>query len=93
MCVTSMVGGFYEDQFRKNYPQLVYPNLQDLVTPLISRAEFEELKKTVLEMKELLTRAKLYDQQNDQPDCEMSDKVALLKRIAELVGVDISKVV
>jgi hypothetical protein len=44
-------------------------------------------------MKALLRRAKEYDVANNEPDCEIEEKMALLKRIAELVGVDLSDVI
>jgi hypothetical protein len=42
-------------------------------------------------MKELFKKAKVYDEQNGQPDCEMVEKIAKLQKIADLVGVDISE--
>jgi hypothetical protein len=39
-----------------------------------------------------LVADKEYDAATGQPDCEMDDKVELLKRIAELVGVDVREV-
>lgn len=54
--------------------------------------KFEELKKMMEEAKELLLRAKEYDEKNNEPNCEMEDKVAILKKLAELVGVDLSQV-
>lgn len=43
-------------------------------------------------MKELLKRAKKYDEDNGEPNCEMADKVAVLKRVAELVGVSLDEI-
>jgi len=36
--------------------------------------------------------AKVFDAITEQPDCEVDEKVALIKRIAELVGVDLHDV-
>lgn len=58
-----------------------------------TREEFEALKRDVEEMKELLKRAKDYDARNNEPDCEVEDKMVLLRKIAELVGVDIDDVI
>jgi hypothetical protein len=55
-------------------------------------AKFEELKAEVEECKALLIRAKEYDERNNEPHCEMEEKVALIKKMAELVGVDMSEV-
>ena len=43
-------------------------------------------------MKKLLIRAAEYDKRNNEPNCEMEDKVALLKKVAEMVGVDLKEV-
>lgn len=57
-----------------------------------TQEEFDALKQEVLEMKELLKRAKKYDEDNGEPDCEMDDKIATLKKVADLVGVDLSEI-
>jgi hypothetical protein len=44
------------------------------------------------ELRKLLVAAKDFDVVTGQPDCEVDDKVALIKRLAELVGVDMSDV-
>ena len=44
-----------------------------ITIPAITRAEFEDLKRQVQEMKALLIRAKEYDARNGEPDCEMDD--------------------
>ena len=59
---------------------------------VINHEELIALRKEVQEMKELLIKAKLYDEATNQPHCEQEEKVALLKKIAELVGVDLSEV-
>lgn len=58
----------------------------------ITQEQFDELKRQVEEMKALLIRAKEYDERNNEPHCEMEDKVALLKRVAEAVGVSLEDV-
>lgn len=57
--------------------------------PDVSRDEFDKLKKELELLKEVLVKAKIYDEQTGQPDCEMEEKVKLLKRLGELVGVDL----
>ncbi len=44
-------------------------------------------------MKALLIKAKIYDEQTGQKDCEMEEKVAFIKKFAKYVGVDLSEVV
>ena len=58
----------------------------------ISREEFNALKKEIEELKKALLVAKKEDEAAGNPDCEMEDKVALLKKIAEVVGVDLSEI-
>lgn len=87
MCVVSMIGDHYSDKWKQ-------PNYQQIFStfPEVSRHEFEALKKEVLEMKELLKKAVEYDKKNNEPACEIEEKVALLKKIAELVGVDLKDI-
>ena len=77
MCVVSMIGDHYSDKWKDLYPFPVIP-VEPTSTPsnpsvfyeLVSREEFEALKKEVLEMKQLLKKAIKYDQENNQPDCK-----------------------
>lgn len=84
MCVVSMVTDYYRDKWTSSQA----PSWT-ITWPLISRQEFDQLQKEVQEMKELLTRAKKYDEDNNEPHCEKEENVKLVKRIAELVGVDL----
>jgi len=86
MCTVSMIGDHFGEKFRR--PEYFW--LTNVTHP--SQQEFDALKREVEEMKALLKRAKLYDEANGEPDCEMDEKVALLKRIAEVVGVDLTEV-
>lgn len=93
MCVVSMVGDFYGDKFKKEEWKGIFPINPGYFPPSgVTREEFEKLKKEVEEMKDLLKRAKEYDQRTSQPDCEMEDKVAILKKVAQLVGVDLTEI-
>lgn len=56
------------------------------------KLQFEELKAEMVQIKKILEEVKKYDDKFGEPHCEMEEKVALLKKIAEYVGVDISKV-
>lgn len=95
MCVVSMVGDFYHEKWN---PLLIpNPNVSidtkffQTILP-VSREEFDSLKKEVLEMKELLRRAKIYDEKNGEPNCEVEAKLVTLKKIAELVGISLDDV-
>lgn len=89
MCTVSFVGQHYDDQWR---PQINPFTTATTWVLNITREEFEALKRDVAEMKELLIAAKRIDEKTGQPDCEMADKVDLLRRVAEAVGVDLEDV-
>lgn len=95
MCTVSMVSDHYKDNFiqRWSQPDPFHPlNTATFTIPMVSREEFDALKREVEDMKKLLLRAKDYDERNNEPNCEMDEKVALLKRVAELVGVNLDEV-
>lgn len=54
--------------------------------------EVKALRERVLEMHEELRKARQQDIDEGNPDCEMEEKVSILKQIAELVGVDLKDV-
>lgn len=87
MCVVSFVG----DHFNDKWKQLPYQQFFQSY-PQVSKEEFDKLKKEVEEMKQLLIKAKIYDEKNNEPNCEMEDKMAKLREIAKLVGIDLDDV-
>jgi uncharacterized protein YlxW (UPF0749 family) len=85
-----MIGDHYNDKWNKPpYNQWKTHYSTDIP---ITRNEFEQLKKEVEEMKALLIKAKEYDEKNNEPNCEMEDKVKLLKQFADMVGVDLKEI-
>jgi ABC-type phosphate/phosphonate transport system substrate-binding protein len=106
MCVVSMIGDHYSDKFRDDWykrfipwtppiPNNPYPwsgNSTTTSVPSATKEEFDALKKEVEEMKKLLIRAKIYDEKNNEPDCEIDAKIELLKKFAEIVGIDLSDI-
>lgn len=89
MCAVSMVGDYAHKRLLEEYQSVgIFTGFQIPV----SRAEFDVLKNEVLELRQLLLAAKKYDKATGQPHCEMEEKVAVLKRIGELVGVDLAEV-
>ncbi len=87
MCVTSMI----VDHFSQKYPN---GGSSTYVPPAVSREEFDRLRREILEVKELLRKAKEYDEQTGQKDCESEEKISKLRRIikfAESLGVDMGK--
>lgn len=98
MCVVSFVGDHYQNKFDQPF----YPWYQQTSTDTgqktiklnrpVSSEEFEKLQKEVQELKELLIKAKEYDERNNEPNCEMEDKIKLLREIGKIVGVDLDEV-
>lgn len=102
MCVVSFVG----DQFHKRWDEPIKPYVDPytfpdysqwtFVNPGVTKEEFESFKKEIMKeldiFKELLQGAKEYDKRNNEPNCEMEDKVAFIKKVAEWVGVDLKGV-
>lgn len=60
--------------------------------PEISKEEFDALRKEVEELKILLLAAKRFDEATGQADCEMDEKIELIRRVADFVGVDVDEV-
>lgn len=91
MCTVSMIGDHYMDKWKFPSPGRPWDGSTSMPSE-VSRMEFEELKKEVLEMKEILKRAKKYDEDNNEPDCEIDEKMAVLRKVAELVGISLDDV-
>lgn len=92
MCVVSMIVDHYGDKWRQpGWQQPPTPGFDALQVHLtqITRLEFDQLKKEVLDMKELIKKALDYDKKNDEPDCQKDEKVQIVKDVAKLVGVSL----
>lgn len=97
MCVVSMVGDGFTEQFPQRWPA-VQPYLPPERAPLdlsgflsgVTRAEFDALKREVTELKALLKAAKKFDESTAQPHCEKPDKLKLIFVLAKAIGVDMS---
>jgi hypothetical protein len=105
MCTVSMIGDEFSKRFDpidwgKLNPYVPNPNptltysypAATAAEVSLLRQQVEDLKKEVLLMKDLLKAAKLYDEKNNEPNCEMENKVKKLKEIAKLMGVDLSEI-
>lgn len=96
MCLVSMIG----DDWNNNRPgwPISLPDIDKvtraefLTYKAENEAEIEKLKKEIESLKKLLKAAKIYDEETGQPDCEMDEKVAIIKKVAELVGVDLDDI-
>lgn len=84
MCVVSMV----MDDWLHRHPQLP-PSVPFTELFPVTRPEFEELKAEVESLKKLLKAAKIYDEETGQPDCEIEEKMDLIKKFAEALGIDL----
>ena len=84
-----MIGEHFADKWSPNVPN---NSGTTFVFPEVTKKEFEDLKKEVLEMKELLKKAVEYDKKNNEPHCEKEEKIEILRKVAEAVGVDLSDV-
>ena len=95
MCTVSMIGDYYRDKWNPPPPG-TFPH-GPMAPPgymiPVSKEEFDALKKEVMEMKELLKRAIDYDIKNNQPHCEIEEKMEFLREVAKLVGVDLDDVI
>jgi hypothetical protein len=87
MCVVSFVGDHFQQKWTQPIYQTAFTNI-----PEITKAEFDALKKEVEEMKALLIKAKEYDEKNNEPNCEIEEKMKFLKEVAKLVGIDLDEV-
>jgi hypothetical protein len=55
----------------------------------VTKDEFDALKEEVESLKKLLKAAKIYDDETGQPDCEIEEKMDMIKKYAESLGVDL----
>jgi hypothetical protein len=87
MCMMSVIGDAYKQKFQ-GFPGTTFTNY-----PEVTRAEFEALRKEMLALKELLEAANKFDQSTGQPHCETEDKMSLIRKVAEAVGVDLDDII
>lgn len=95
MCMTSAVGDYYKDSLpSKPYWDGIQPFINPLapIAPAVTRQEFDALKRDLEELKKALLAAKRFDEVAGEPDCEMDEKVAIIKKLAKVVGVSMEDV-
>lgn len=84
MCVVSMVMDHYNDKWRvapsPNFYPWVLPGVP--AEPKITKEEIEEFRK-------LLERARQYDKDHNEPDCELAEKRQRLLDLADELGIEI----
>ena len=81
MCVVSMVMDHYSDmwQWRLTHPSPSYTFIPN--EPGVSPKEIEEFR-------QLLDRARKYDKQYNEPDCELDEKREKVKALAKQLGIE-----
>jgi len=93
MCVMSVIGDHYGRKWDRDFdvykrrPFVLTPIPMPAPFPAITREEFDALRQEVLEMKRLLQNAKEIDETTGQAPCDDAEKMALLRKIAEAVGI------
>lgn len=106
MCVVSFVGDQFGQRWEPWTPYIPPynspPPQQDSAGSTLkpfsftktgpSQKDFDELKREVELLKELLKGAKEYDERNNEPDCEIEAKMQFLKEVAKLVGIDLDEI-
>ena len=95
MCAVSAVGDNWQKEWPGIWPNAIPPYMPQINVPLVppvDRKEFDRLKAEVEKMKKELEAARVQDILDRNPDCEMEDKVALLKAVAKAFDVDLKGV-
>lgn len=93
MCVVSTIIDNWQQQPRRDWFEPFKGTEPYSIPAWVPRHEFDTLKREVESLRELIKAAKVYDEKTGQPDCEMKDKVDLLKRVADALGVDLDGIV
>lgn len=57
-----------------------------------TQEDFDKLRNELEAMKKLLRAAEKFDSATGQPECESDEKVAFLKKLADLLDIDLSDV-
>ena len=83
MCCMSMVMDWQGDNWRRRLDDLKTQPFWPPLTPQITPAEVEEFR-------DLLERARKYDAEHQQPDCELESKRERLRDLAKELGVEIT---
>lgn len=95
MCVVSMVMDDYVDRWGRRYWPGIQPStgsgtvLDNMSWTLPSAGPTQQ---ELEEFRRLLERAREYDKRMNQPDCELEEKVATLKKLAAQLGVNLDDI-
>lgn len=89
MCLISFIGDHYTEKWTPLLPPSFDLTRNDFA---VTRDEFEMLRREVENMKAMLIKAKIWDEEHGEADCGMDEKLIVLRRIAEFVGIDLDEV-
>jgi hypothetical protein len=97
MCTYSVISDDWQQRFPARFPDISRYLRPSNVLPAVitmpsevTKEEFDRLKHELEELKKLIVAAKAFDKATNQCDCETEEKTALIRRLCEMVGVDIS---
>ena len=98
MCVVSMIMDHFNDKWNNPpYKPWIEPNPQPWPWPLPQPYITPKPKipgilsdEEISEFRKLLERARKYDKEHHEPNCELESKKEKLKKLAKELGVDIS---
>ena len=90
MCVYSLIADHYIDKWNRWIPTPTSPQpLQPIYIPLPAPTISPLTQEEVDDFRKLLERAKKYDEENGEKDCELDSKKQKLKDLAKMLGVEI----
>lgn len=87
MCIVSIV----TDDYLKKWPQQNNPYWADNFKT-VTREEFDRLKKEFEKFKREAKQARQQDIAENNEDCEMAQKIEIVKKIANSLGVDLEDI-
>ena len=93
MCAVSAIA----DDWRKIHMPNIWPVVDPFANPpkiqsWATKEELESIKKDLEALKLKLIEGKAQDEAEGNPDCEMDEKIAILKQLGKLFNVDLEKV-
>lgn len=84
MCVVSNVGDYWQRRLPERYPWV-----QESALAGVSQEDFDKLRADVEEIKRQLGEARKIDTAEGNADCGTEEKLALIREVARLIGVDL----
>ena len=88
MCVVSNIYDYGRQQIEQQWPW-VTPSIES-VPPEVTKEDIAEIRRELAELRDLIKAGQRYDEATGQPDCELEEKTELIRRLAELLDVEIN---